>query len=213
MEDTFLRNLLLAVDNHTSADTGSVTSKATSAYTINPTNHGQQRMTQRNVSKKELQEARKYGRKENSKTSRYIYRYNGLVYITDSTSTKVITCYRDTSAPTLEYVIKHGQHDVLNKGFNHRYILDNTVYITDTNSKKILEKYKAVDDDQITSREKNRRNRYYEKKHGRNNKASLTAIKEQTDVHIDRNHRNQCAPYLNKKGGLVQNYSQNCGFH
>ena len=102
MEDTYLRELLLVGANTYNIDTRSVTSKATSAYTIDPTHHGQQRMNQRNISKKELQEVRKYGQKEISQNGRYIYRYNGLVYVTNTTSTKVITCYRDTSIPIVK---------------------------------------------------------------------------------------------------------------
>ena len=102
MEDSVLRDILLTNNNNSqNTDMKSVISKATSAYTVNPTNHGQKRMIQRNITKKELQKARKYGKKEIGHNNRYIYRYNGLVYITDVNSTEVITCYKDTSHSTI----------------------------------------------------------------------------------------------------------------
>ena len=238
MEDTYLRELLVTHNNKhdLNMDTRSVTSKATSAYTINPTNHGEQRMTQRNISKKKIQEARKYGQKETSWNNRIIYRYNGLVYVTDSTSKNVITCYEDTNIPKisvksyaqnyrtkeLAYAIKHGQHDVLNKGFNHRYIVGNIVYITDSKSEKILEKYDKTRKN--TRTEKHRRTRYQEKQHRMNTKVPLSTVKEEdklerkcqqlADIHISKydKYNSQFAPFLNKKGGLTQNYHQHGGY-
>ena len=61
--------------------------------------HGRERRTQRDISKRDLQSAVKYGIKERGfphpKTGakRWKYTYNDIVYITDATSTVEVTSW------------------------------------------------------------------------------------------------------------------------
>ena len=79
-------------------DAGSVAesmqSVATSAITVLPTQHGWQRMITRNITVAELQQARKYGQMEQRGGAK-AYKHNDVVYITDLTGKKCVTCWKE----------------------------------------------------------------------------------------------------------------------
>tara|TARA_Y100000389_G_scaffold69801_1_gene66495 strand:- start:10712 stop:11452 length:741 start_codon:yes stop_codon:yes gene_type:complete len=242
-EDSYLRELMLSVSNNDYSDTISLTSKATSAYTINPTTHGYRRMEESEIDKRDLQKAIKYGKKELGKNGRLIYKRNGLVYVTDETSKTVITCYRENNKKSIydsfgklkskkeditsEYntrmellhAIKYGKHDILNNGFNNRYTIGKKVIITDSKSEKILEKYykddyvKTINNLNNYKRDKNRAKVVLstineEQKYKKNKQNPDVFIKDNSTKY--KKYNKQLDSYINKKGGLIRNYSQNC---
>lgn len=102
VNDSFLRsimskNKILQMDEEMSESTVStLTSRATSSYTVIPTIHGNSRMCERKICLRELQAAKKHGKVTSGYNNALKYEYNGIVYITDSTQKQVITTYRLT---------------------------------------------------------------------------------------------------------------------
>lgn len=74
-------------------------SVATSVMTVLPTQHGWQRMAQRQISTRELQSARKHGKKVESGDTWKI-EHDGLAIITDYTQKRIITCWK--MAPSVD---------------------------------------------------------------------------------------------------------------
>jgi hypothetical protein len=100
--DDFLRGLWgfsTKDDNETASSAPSIASKATSAFTVIETNHGRQRMDQRQISIKQLQTAVKHGVKtalepeDGEPQGRIRYEFEGIIYITDHQSRRCITCW------------------------------------------------------------------------------------------------------------------------
>mmetsp|Transcript_1650 Transcript_1650/g.4627 ORF Transcript_1650/g.4627 Transcript_1650/m.4627 type:complete len:317 (+) Transcript_1650:462-1412(+) len=96
LADGFLRTLAFEDESRAprAPDEASISSRATSAYTVEPTSHGQQRMHERRVLLAELKKAKKYGTKTPAHGDRWRIEYAGLVYITDRSQKTVITTYR-----------------------------------------------------------------------------------------------------------------------
>ena len=65
----------------------------TSQETLISCTHGRERRVEREIQKIDLQRARKYGMKEENRFGRWKFTYGGIVFITDSTCTKEITCF------------------------------------------------------------------------------------------------------------------------
>ena len=82
----------------TTSVTGKTTSRNTSAFTVEGTNHLKLRQMQRQIPTRELQAAVKHGKKKVSRkeggTTRIIHEHEGLEYITDKTGKVGITGYR-----------------------------------------------------------------------------------------------------------------------
>jgi len=111
MNDAFLRQLWGY--GSTSDDSASVAdSNATSAIALNETQHGKQRMDERQVTKRQLQRTVKYGVKTPAENGRFKHEYAGVVQITDGHSTTCITCWKDSTRSANNYI-----H---NKQENHR---------------------------------------------------------------------------------------------
>ena len=75
-------------------DNASIITKATSKITVAPTQHGKARMSQREVSKKELQLAVKHGVRTSQHGGRFKFEYQGVTYITDESKKVCITCWK-----------------------------------------------------------------------------------------------------------------------
>jgi len=101
LADGFLRTLAFEDESRAprAPDEASISSRATSAYTVEPTSHGQQRMHERRVLLAELKKAKKYGMKTPAHGDCWKIEYAGLVYITDRAEEKVITTYRISEDP------------------------------------------------------------------------------------------------------------------
>lgn len=93
LDDSLLRSIAFT-GARPSHDEASVSSRATSTYTANPTGHGALRMEQRAVQLRDLQAAKKHGTKLPALYGRWKFVHNGVVYITDKTQKKVITTWR-----------------------------------------------------------------------------------------------------------------------
>lgn len=71
----------------------------TSLIAVNSSTHGRERRNQRDITKRDLQAAVKYGKKEKgfpnprTREPRWKYTYADIVYITDSTSTREVTSW------------------------------------------------------------------------------------------------------------------------
>ncbi|VEU40426.1 unnamed protein product [Pseudo-nitzschia multistriata] len=66
----------------------------TSLISILSSEHGRLRRDQRDIRKRDLQKAVKYGTKEKAKyMNRWKYVYDGIVFITDQSSSREVTCY------------------------------------------------------------------------------------------------------------------------
>jgi len=101
--DAFLRQLWGY--GSTSDDSASVTdSNATSAIALNETQHGKQRMDERQVTKRQLQRTVKYGVKTPAENGRIKHQYAGVVQITDGHSTTCITCWKDSTRSANNYI-------------------------------------------------------------------------------------------------------------
>ena len=82
--------------------------------------HGEQRRRERNITKRDLQAAIKYGTKERTvhpwtRERRWKYTYADVVYITDSTSTKEVTSY-SVPLPLHEYPINQRLFEQIKEG-------------------------------------------------------------------------------------------------
>ena len=67
--------------------------KNTSLITSLSSEHGRLRREQRDIDKRDLQRALKYGRRERAWGERWLVEYDGITYITDSTMRQEVTAY------------------------------------------------------------------------------------------------------------------------
>eukprot|EP00942_MAST-04A_sp_MAST-4A-sp1_P000797 g797.t1 len=88
----------------------------TSLIELIPTVHNEQRKLERGIGTRDWQTAIKYGRKtltrqhwrsnKRTRTDRYMYEYNGIIYITEADSVTAVTCYAKKQLP-LKYADIH----------------------------------------------------------------------------------------------------------
>jgi len=67
--------------------------QSTSIITILSSTHGRLRREQRDIDKRDLQRALRYGTRTRAWDRRWLVEYDGITFITDSTMRKEITCY------------------------------------------------------------------------------------------------------------------------
>ena len=65
----------------------------TSLITILSSDHGRLRREQRDIKKRDLKKALKYGKYEKTWGTRWKVEYDGIVFITDNNRRKEVTCY------------------------------------------------------------------------------------------------------------------------
>lgn len=75
------------------ASSNRFTDKNTSLISILSSAHGQLRREQRDIDKRDLQQALKYGRRESAWGERWQVEYDGITFITDSTMRREVTAY------------------------------------------------------------------------------------------------------------------------
>ncbi len=105
--------------------------------------HGRQRRSQRDITKRDLQSAIKYGNKIKGKTSKkhgetWIYEFAEVVYVTDYTSTIEITSWA-VELPISEVIISEELEDSIKEA--KRRIVDNPAIITSHTGGLLDEKY------------------------------------------------------------------------
>ena len=67
--------------------------------------HSRQRKLEREIFKRDLQAAIKYGTKQIQSNGYIKHTYNGIVYITDVLCSREITCYAEIQLPLDKYII------------------------------------------------------------------------------------------------------------
>jgi hypothetical protein len=75
------------------ASSNRITGKNTSLISILSSAHGQLRREQRDIDKRDLQRALKYGRRERAWGDRWQVEYDGITFITDTTMRREVTAY------------------------------------------------------------------------------------------------------------------------
>jgi hypothetical protein len=93
--------------------------------------HGRERRSQRNIMRRELQAAIKYGKREEANPGRdgslrWRYTHDGVVYITDYTSRHEVTSWRVDGNGDAGAVVEHAEVELAGKGSHAVLIVDSS---------------------------------------------------------------------------------------
>ena len=93
--------------------------------------HCKQRKLEREILKKDLQAAIKYGAKQVQANGNIKHTYNGIVYVTDKSCKREVTCYAEIQLPLEKFIIDES----LSRQVNYIYKYSLSIYYHDVNTR------------------------------------------------------------------------------
>ena len=128
----------------------------TSSIEIISSLHGKQRRIERDINKKDLQAAIKYGVVEKQRNNRYKITYNNIIYITDETMTKEVTSFSAIQLP-----LEHVPYDARQIDEQKRRIKSELVSIT-SHTVLIIDQSTSMNNGDVMGHRSRSRSVYYQ---------------------------------------------------